>query len=172
MSDRVLLTDDLRARIGETATYTAPEPLGRASIRYFALAVGDDNPLWTDRSFARDHGYDDVVAPPTLIAETNQYMPGPRDADGFMGHSWHIAVPDTRLVRGGNAYEFHRPAGPQTVVTATWRIADMTERRTSAGLAMLVITSEAAYTDQDGELLMTNTETLVFTELPSAGGAS
>jgi acyl dehydratase len=172
MSDRVLLTDDLRARIGETATYTAPEPLGRASLRYFALAVGDENPLWTDRSFARDHGYDDVVAPPTLIAETNQYMPGPRDGDGFMGHSWHITVPDTRLVRGGNAYEFHRPAGPDTVVTATWRIADMTERRTSAGLAMLVITSEAAYTDQDGELLMTNTETLVFTELPAAGGAS
>ena len=34
--------DELRARIGETAVYTAPEPLGRASIRYFALAVGDD----------------------------------------------------------------------------------------------------------------------------------
>jgi N-terminal half of MaoC dehydratase len=81
-------------------------------------------------------------------------------------------VPDTRLVRGGNAYEFHRPAGPDTVVTATWRIAGMTERRTSAGLAMLVVTSEAAYTDQHGDLLMTNTETLVFTELPPAGGAS
>jgi acyl dehydratase len=172
MSDRELLTDDLRARIGETAVYTAPEPLGRASIRYFALAVGDGNPLWTDRSFARDHGYDDVIAPPTLIAETNQYMPGPRDGDGFMGHSWHIEVPDTRLVRGGNAYEFHRPAGPDKVVTATWRIAAMIERRTSAGLAMLVVTSEAAYTDQHGDLLMTNTETLVFTELPPAGGAS
>ena len=172
MSDRELLDDDLRARIGETVTYTAPEALGRSSIRYFALAVGDENPLWTDRSFARDHGYDDVIAPPTLIAETNQYMPGPRDGDGFMGHSWHISVPDTRLVRGGNAYEFHRPAGPDTVVTATWRIAGMTERRTSAGLAMLVVTSEAAYADQHGDLLMTNTETLVFTELPPAGGAS
>ena len=52
MSDRVLLTDELRGRIGETAAYTAPEPLGRAAIRYFALAVGDDNPLYTDREFA------------------------------------------------------------------------------------------------------------------------
>jgi acyl dehydratase len=174
MSERVLLTDELRARIGETATYTAPEPLGRAAIRYFAVAVGDDNPLWTDRSFARDHGYDDVVAPPTLLAETNQYMPGPRDGDGFMGHSWHITIPDTRLVRGGNSYEFAKPAGPDTVVTATWRIADMTERTTSAGLAMLIVTSEARFTDQHGDLLLTNTETLVFTELPPVveGGAS
>ena len=172
MSERMLLTDELRARIGETATYTAPEPLGRAAIRYFALAIGDTNPLWTDRSFARDHGYDDVVAPPTLLAETNQYMPGPRDVDGFMGHSWHIALPDTRLVRGGNAYEFAKPVGPDTVVTATWRIADMVERRTSAGLAMLVVTSEATYTDQLGELLLMNTETLVLTELPAARGAS
>jgi acyl dehydratase len=172
MSERVLLTDELRSRIGETASYTAPEPLGRAAIRYFALAVGDDNPLWTDRSFARDHGFEDVVAPPTLLAETNQYMTGHRDDDGFLGHSWHISVPDTRLVRGGNSYEFAKPAGPDTVVTATWRITDMTERRTSAGLAMLVVTSAASYVDQHGDLLLTNTETLIFTELPAARGAS
>lgn len=172
MSDRVLLTDELRSRIGEKVSYTAPEPLGRAAIRYFALAVGDDNPLWTDRSFARDHGYDDVVAPPTLLAETNQYMTGRRDGDGFLGHSWHITVADTRLVRGGNSYEFTKPAGPDTVVTATWRITDMTERRTSAGLAMLVVTSEASYTDQHGDLLLTNIEILIVTELPRAGGKS
>ena len=90
-----------------------------------------------------------------------------------MGHSWHIAVPDTRLVRGGNAYEFHRPCRPDTR-----RHRDLADRRHDReahlrlGLAMLVVTSEAAYTDQHGDLLMTNTETLVFTELPPAGGAS
>ena len=57
-------------------------------------------------------------------------------------------------------------------MTATWRIAGMTERRTSAGLAMLVVTSEATYTDQHGDLLLTNTETLIFTELPGVEAAS
>ena len=42
-----LLTDEVRALVGRTRTYTAPEPLGRASIRYFALAIGDDNPRRT-----------------------------------------------------------------------------------------------------------------------------
>ncbi len=95
MSDPVLLTDELRARIGQTASYTAPEPLGRAAIRYFAAAVGDANPLYTDPAYAREHGYDDVIAPPTLLAETNQYVTGAPDADGYLGHSWHLEVPGT-----------------------------------------------------------------------------
>ena len=163
MSDPVLLTDALRARIGQTASYTAPEPLGRAAIRYFAAAVGDANPLYTDPAYAREHGYDDVIAPPTLLAETNQYVTGAPDADGYLGHSWHLEVPDSRLVRGGNSYRFAKAAGPDTVVTARWRITDMTERRTSAGAPMLIVTSEATYTDQHDELLLTNTETLIFT---------
>ncbi len=160
-----LLTDALRARIGERAVYTAPEPLGRAAIRYYAVAVGDDNPLYTDRSYARDHGYEDVIAPPTLLAETNQYVLGCPDGDGYLGHSWHLDVPHTRAVRGGNAYEFGKPAGPDTIVTATWTITDMTERTTSRGVPMLIVTSEARYTDQHGELLLTNVETLIHTAL-------
>ena len=33
-------------------SYTAPEELGRASIRYFALAIGDYNPLYVDKRAA------------------------------------------------------------------------------------------------------------------------
>ena len=166
MSDeQVMLTDELRARIGQTRTYTAPEPLGAAAIRYFAQAVGDLNPLYLDRAFAQEHGHRDVVAPPTLLAETNQYVVGEPDADGYLGHSWHLEVPDSRLVRGGNAYEFHSYAHPDTVVTATWRIAGITERRTGAGVPMLVVDSEAEFADADGRLLLRNAETLVFTSL-------
>ena len=71
-----LLTDAVRSQIGREASYTAPEELGRAAIRYFALAIGDDNPLRTDVEHARSAGYADVVAPPTLICESNQYMTG------------------------------------------------------------------------------------------------
>ena len=70
-----LLTPEVRACVGQTADFVAPEPLGRASIRYFALALGDANPLWVDDRFARAHGWPGVVAPPTLICETCQYAP-------------------------------------------------------------------------------------------------
>ena len=168
MSGTAFLTPALLARIGDRATYTAPEPLGRAALRYFALAVGDGNPLYVDRSFARDHGFDDVIAPPTLLAETNQYMTGRPDSDGYLGHSWHLDVPNSRLVRGGNTYEFFKSATSDTVVTAAWQISDIVERRTSAGTVMLVVTSAATYTDQHGDTLQTNIETLIYISLAEA----
>ncbi len=160
-----LLTEELRARIGETAIYTAPEYCGRPAFRYFASAVGDENPLYVDLEAARSVGLDSVVAPPTWVCETNQYVGGRPDADGYAGHSWHLDVPGTRLVRGGNDYVFHRHIRPIDVITATWRIVDLIERTTSAGQQMLVVTSEATYTRADGALLTTNTETLIFVAL-------
>lgn len=173
-----LLTDELRARIGEKAVYTAPEELGRAAIRYFALAIGDYNPLYVDQREASRAGLRDVIAPPTLLCETNQYMIGPRSHDGYIGHSWDIEIPGTRLVRGGNEYEFFQYVHPDDVVTAVWEIVDMTERTTSKGLDMLIVTSRATYTNQRNESLITNTETLIWTALPtnaeatSKGGAA
>lgn len=161
-----LPVDELRAMVGRTASYTAPEELGRAAIRMFALAVGDANPLYVDAAYARAWGYDDVVAPPTLICETNQYAGLAADPDGYAGHTWGIEIPGTRKVRGGNAYTFHRPVHPGDVVTAHWTLTDVAERRTSGGLRMVVVTSVATYTNQHGEDLVTNEETVIWTELP------
>lgn len=164
-----LLTDDIRALVGRQARYTAPEELGRAAIRYFALAVGDDNPLYTDIHRARAAGYDDVVAPPTLICETNQYAGRPRDADGYPGHSWGIEIPGTRVVRGGNSYVFHRAVHPTDVLTVTWRITDIAEKTNAQGRAMLIVTSTATYENQHGKLLAENEEILVYVALTGSG---
>lgn len=160
-----LLTEELRARVGETRTYTAPEALSRASIRYYAIAVGDRNPVYLDPAAARAAGWDDVIAPPTLLCDTNQYVGGEPDSDGFAGHSWGIELPNTRTVRGGNDYTFHRPARPGDVVTVTWRLVDLTERTTSTGSAMLVVTSEATVADEHGEPILMNVETVIHIEL-------
>ncbi|GGM46038.1 MaoC family dehydratase N-terminal domain-containing protein [Dactylosporangium sucinum] len=160
-----LLTDELRALIGSTKTYTAPEPLGAAAGRYFAFAIGDDNPLYVDAEYARAHGLAGVTAPPTLICETNQYANVAMDAEGYAGHTWGLELPNTRKVRGGNSYEFHRRIRPEDVVTATWEIADMTEKKTGGGADMLIVTSRATYRNQDGEPLATNEETIIFVSL-------
>ncbi|GAA4987331.1 MaoC family dehydratase N-terminal domain-containing protein [Yinghuangia aomiensis] len=164
-----LLTDELRARIGETRAYTAPEPLSAASMRYYALAVGDANPLYIDRGAARAAGWRDVIAPPTLLCDSNQYLAdAERDEDGFAGHSWDIAPPDCRLVRGGNTYVFHKPAHPDDVVTVVWRLVDLAERVNGAGHAMLIVTSEATVADADGDPILTNTETVIHIALGKA----
>jgi len=150
-----LLTEEVRALVGRSRTYTAPEPLGRASIRYFAMATGDDNPAY----LAGD------VAPPTLVCETNQFTGLTRDANGYAGHGWGFHLPGTREVRGGNSYRFHQPVRPSDVVTARWEVTDVAERTTGGGQSMVIVTSVATYTNQDGDLLVENEETLIYVEV-------
>ena len=157
-----LLTDEIRALIGREVSYTAPEELGRAAIRYFAIATHDEDPLYTDDDHARANGYPSVIAPPTLICETNQYMRGRPDADGYIGHRWDIPLRDARVVRGGHDYEFHRPVLPEDRVTARWRIADIQEKTSRRGTPMLVVVSEVTYTNASGDLLATNRETIIY----------
>lgn len=162
-----LLTDEVRALEGRTKTYTAPEPFGAAAGRYFGLAIGDDNPLYSDAGYARAQGLAGVTAPLTLVCETNQYADLPMDREGYAGHTWDLDIPGTRQVRGGNKYTFHRRIRPDDVITASWRIASVTEKTTGAGKEMLIVGSTATYTNQDGELLAENEETIIFVGLAS-----
>ena len=160
-----LLTDEVRALEGRTKVYTAPEPFGAAAGRYFGLAIGDDNPLYSDPAYAQAQGLAGVTAPLTLICETNQYAALPMDHEGYAGHTWGLDIPGTRQVRGGNKYTFHRRIRPEDIVTATWRITSVTEKVTGSGNDMLVIASTATYTNQDDELLAENAETIIFVGL-------
>ena len=165
-----LLTEEVRAWIGREAVYEAPEEIGHAAIRYFALAVGDENSLYTDDEYARAHGYPGVIAPPTFVCESNQFLRGPRDEDGYMGHRWDLPVRGCRVLRGGNEYEFARPVLPTDRVTVRWRLDSIDQRSTSDGDPMLVVLSVVTYTNQDGELLAHNRETLIYRKADDEGG--
>ena len=163
-----LLTDELKACIGREAHYPAREELGRASIRYFALALGDDNPLYVDDAYAKEAGYPSVIAPPTLICETCQYAHRPPDADGYIGHEWRLPVANCRLIRAGNDYEFMRPVLPADWISATWSLENIVEHGASRGGTQLFVTSVARYRDARGEVVAINRETLVYQPLAPA----
>ena len=148
----LLLTDAIRAMIGRTLNYRAPEELGRASIRYFALAVGADPSRWKDE------------APPTLVCETNQLTGNAEpDADAYLGQAWDLPLPvPCHMIRGGNDYRFGRPVRPDDVITTTWELVDAVERIGTGGRPLLLVTARATYTADDGEWLATNTETLIY----------
>lgn len=161
-----LLTVEVRAWIGREVTFVAPEPVSRSSIRAFAMAIGDDDPLYTSDAYAREQGYRSVISPPTFVCETNQFTGLPPDEHGYAGHLWDLPVVGARLIRGGNAYEFHRPLYPDDVVTVRWTLESIEERTASSGAHMLVVTSVARYSARDGEPIAQNTETLIYQEMP------
>jgi acyl dehydratase len=150
-----LLTEELKSWIGREAHYPAREELGRASIRYFALAMGDDNPLYADGA----------VAPPTLICETCQFGNQVANADGYIGHEWHLPVSNVRLVRAGNDYEFMRPVLPSDRISVTWTLESIVEKPSSRGGTQLFVSSVARYRDANGEIVAINRETNVVQPL-------
>jgi acyl dehydratase len=160
-----LLTDELRQWIGREVSYTTPEELGRASIRYFALAMRDDNPLYVDDAYAREAGYPSVVAPPTLVCETCQYAHRSPDEGGYIGHEWHLPLSGCRMIRAGNDYEFFRPVLPTDRISVTWKVENIVERASSRGGSQLFVTSVARYENQAGEPLAVNRETVVYQPL-------
>ena len=148
---RQLVTDEVLAAVGRQVTYRAPEPLGPASIRHYALAIGDDPDRW---------GHE---APPTLVCDTTQLTGRRRpDAAGYLGHSWDLPFPvQTLMIRGGNDYTFHHPVRADDVIVTTWHLDGVAERSDAAGRPLAIVTTTATYRRDDGTVLATNTETLI-----------
>jgi|TARA_B100001105_G_scaffold81138_1_gene64312 hypothetical protein len=153
-----LLTDEVRAWVGATAVYTAPEELGRASIRAFALAIGSDPDRWSD------------AAPPTLIFETCQLTGlSERDMSGYLGHDWGLPLPvPCTMIRGGNDYRIGRLARPDDVITTSWKITQIRERHDADGVPLLIVVAEAVYAAADGGQIASNTETLIYRPMKSS----
>ena len=163
-----LLTDALKSWIGREVVYPAREEIGRACIRYFAVALGDGNPLYRDDDYARNAGFPSLIAPPTFVVETCQYADRQPDEHGYIGHVWNLPIDGCRMIRAGNDYEFLRPVLPSDRVSVTWTLEDIVEREASRGGTQLFVTSVARYRDADGDLLAVNRETLVYQ--PLTGG--
>ena len=145
--------------IGQEMVFTGTEEVGRASIRKFALAIGDLNPLYVNREQAASGPYGDVVAPPTFVCETTQYHRGLVDEEGGFSDRMHLEV-EGQVLRGSNEYTFHQLLRPDDVITARWRVRDIYERRGRTG-HLLFIAIDITYTNQDGELLAENREITV-----------
>ena len=160
-----LLTPELQALVGRQVHYPAREALGHASIRYFALAMQDDNPLYLDEAYAQEAGHAGVIAPPTLVCETCQYAHRAPDAEGYIGHEWHLPVPGCRMIRAGNDYTFNRPILATDRISVTWTLESMVEKPSSRGGTQLFVMSVATYADAQGHTVATNRVALVFQPL-------
>lgn len=157
--------------VGTEVQYVAPDPLGVATFRYFALAVTDDNPRYTEIDEARRQGYEDLIAPPTLVCETNQYTGRRPDAHGYVGHSWPGIPSSAVWIRGGNDYRFERPVLPADILRVTWTLVEARDVTARDGREMIRLTSEATYHDVDGDVLAWNREIMFLADRENTGDA-
>jgi acyl dehydratase len=138
----------------------------RLLIRRYALSIGDDNPLYYDEDFARDHGYDDIVAPPNMLASIVDWGVGAPEPDLRRDGTAHrddlltIEEEEVRVMGGGEKMHFHKPVVAGMEVTLTSELTDVSTKEGRKGLLTLLV-FDNTYTDQHGDVLCVCTRTVI-----------
>ena len=119
-------------------------PIERSRLRFFAKAIGETDPMYTDATAARSAGYADLPAPPTFLFAAEL------DSDAIDRLLDDLGVPIAKLLHGEQDFSYHRPACVGDVITVRSRIEDIYDKKNGA-LEFVVKHSRA--TSQSGELV-------------------
>jgi acyl dehydratase len=138
----------------------------RLLIRRYALSIGDDNPLYHDEEFARGQGYEDIVAPPNMLASIIDWGVGAPESDLRRDGTSHgdetpaIEEEGVRVMGGGEKMRFHKPVVAGTEVKLTSKLTDVSTKEGRRGLLTLLV-FDNTYTDQHGDVLCVCTRTVI-----------
>jgi acyl dehydratase len=162
MENDSLIIPEIQNLRGTETTFSAPEEVGKASIRRFAVAIGDDNPLYLDEEYAKKSKYGGIIAPPTFVCETGQFYSDELLEDG-MSQDMQDLAPSIKAmaIRGGNEYEFFHPLRPEDVITARSKIIDIYEKTAKTGRLLFII-RQWTYANHKNKVIATNKETMIY----------
>ncbi|MFC1994089.1 MaoC family dehydratase N-terminal domain-containing protein [Chloroflexota bacterium] len=149
MAEETLITDEVREAIGKEIDSVVVE-VEKGAIRRIAQAVGDPNPLWQDEEYAKKSRYGGIIASPTYIASI-------RTGEGIAALP---PVPLKRVLNGGNELEFFHPIRPGDILTSRRILADVRQNESSKG-KMVVMVLETTYTNQKGEVVAKNRQSII-----------
>jgi hydroxyacyl-ACP dehydratase HTD2-like protein with hotdog domain len=149
------LTPDLQALLGQEVSWQGTEPVDAGKIRRFAKSLGLDDPLYYDV----EHGL--PVAPPTYIFSVNHDSLGEFDGSGRPAGRYSLPPPFGPAMRGGNQYQFFRQVHVGDQVGMKRKVTALEEKQGRTG-ALVFLTYDVHFTNQGGDLLGINTETLIF----------
>ena len=91
---------ELRSRIGKEVRRPRPyiEEITRDAIRHYAQGIGDRNPLWSDREYARSSRFGDVVGVPSMLYACDRIV------SGYVG-----GLPGVHAMFAGTDWEWYEP---------------------------------------------------------------
>ncbi|WP_342514695.1 MaoC family dehydratase N-terminal domain-containing protein [Sporosarcina sp. FSL K6-1522] len=119
----------------------------KGAIRNFAVAIGDDNPLYTDEAFAKECGYRSIVAPPTF--PTTIRVTNPK-----------VQFEPSRVLHGGMEYLYERPIVAGDILRCFSSVTEVYEREGKMG-KMTFLVQETRGEDLEGNLVYRGKNTLI-----------
>ena len=133
-------------------------PIEPAKVAEFARAVGEDNAVFFDREAAQQHGFPDVVAPPTFTA-TQIFQVGREEREERLGANLDYG----RVLHGEQEFHYRRLPFAGEVLRGVMKISKDFTKAGKRGGEMRFVTYETRFTDAQGEEVLTALYTLIQT---------
>lgn len=124
----------------------------RGRLTFFAEAIGETNPIYTDVPAALAAGHPDLPVPPTFLF--GLLLDGP-DPTGWLVD---LGIDLRYLLHGNQAFTYYSMAHAGDTLTFLPTITDVFEKR---GGALEFVSRETCVVRPDGSLVAKLTETLV-----------
>jgi len=135
----------------EFPSFTAEIEKGR--LRFFAKAIGETNPIYTDEGAAQAAGYRTIPAPPTFMFSVD--LEGPE----LLPVLKLLELDLGRVLHGSQTFEYLGQVYAGDRITQQSKIADIFDKK---GGALEFVVQKSTYTNQNGELVGTAQQTLVY----------
>jgi acyl dehydratase len=153
-SPESLIPPETAARVGELLSDPASVTLDMRESQRYARAVGDDNPIYFEQDAAEAAGYRGLVCPPTFVSHAT-VRPRPLEElreDGLYRDGGGVRLRVSRMMFGGEEWDFLEPACVDDVITAETRLGGVDQKEGSKGSFVRVV-RETTYTNQLGQVV-------------------
>lgn len=117
-------------------------PVERGRLKFFAKAIGERDPVFTDETSARAAGYHDLPAPPTFLFAAEL------DSGALFNLTTVMKIPLEKLLHGEQSFTYHRPVVAGDVITVRSKISDVYAKK---GGALQFIVKDSVAVNQRGE---------------------
>ena len=117
----------------------------RGKMREFVRAIGDMNPIFTDKAAAEKEGYRDTPASTTFLTVPAMWCN--ILANILIDLNVNIAM----ILHGEEEYEYYQEIYPGDILTGIPQITRIEEKASKSGRLMDMVTIETLYMNQKGE---------------------
>ncbi|MEH6588555.1 MAG: MaoC family dehydratase N-terminal domain-containing protein [Halioglobus sp.] len=125
----------------------------KGRLRFFAKAIGEKNPIYTDESAAQAAGYRTIPAPPTFMFSVD--LEGPE----LLPVLTLLDLDIGRVLHGSQEFEYLGQIYAGDRITQQSKIVDIFDKK---GGALEFVVQQSTYTNQNDELVGKAQQTLVY----------
>ena len=144
-----MLPDEIKNLSGQVYN-TNTFDIEKQSVKRFARAVGDPNPLYSDEDYAGKSRYGGIIAPPGFISSI-WFWEDDSGKGGLLDLIFAIAGAGyPSAIDSGIDYEFFQPIKAGDRIKSTLLVKDIRERKSGEETLVFLVT-ETSYENQNGE---------------------